>query len=136
MILRSPRTTFVALALATALTLAGCSPSPSTPDTAVSAQLEQTVLVITVAVAESNWATADSSLDELEAQVDAALAGGELTEERAAEIRAAIELVRADVAAGLQAQLDDDDDDDNDDESERDKPGQSDKNDKNDKDDD
>lgn len=92
------------LAVVVSVALAGCAPSTPAPDDSVTAQLEQTVLDVTVAVDESNWDDAAAGLDALEAQIDTALASGGLTTERAAEIRAAIELVRADIAAGIDDQ--------------------------------
>ena len=89
------------IALATALAISGCAFTSTSPDAATSRPLEQTVLAITTAVAAGEWATADRDLDALSAQVDTALAEGTLTVERAAEIRAAIDLVRDDIAAEL-----------------------------------
>lgn len=96
------RSTIMTITLAAILAVSGCAPASTAPSEAVSAQLEQTVLVITQAVVDSDWASADRDLDALEAQVETALAAGELSEERAVEIRAAIALVRADVAAGIE----------------------------------
>lgn len=94
----------VVLAVVVSAALAGCAPSTPAPDDAVAAQLEQTVLDVTTAVAEKDWDAAAADLDALEAQVDTALAAGGLSAERAAEIRAALELVRADVAAAADEQ--------------------------------
>ncbi len=91
----------LAIALAGVIALAGCAPSAPAPDAAVSAPLEQTVLVITQAVADDDWPAADRALDVLEGQVDAAFAAGGLTAARADEIRAAIDQLRADVEAEL-----------------------------------
>lgn len=100
----SRRALAVALTIAVSVTLGGCAPSTPAPDDAVAAQLQQTVLDVTIAITDEDWTAADADLDALEAQIDAALESGELSAERAAEIRSAIELVRADVAAGSDEQ--------------------------------
>lgn len=90
-----------ATALATVLALSSCAPSTPAPDEAVAAQLEQTVLAVTTAVADEEWAAAAADLDALEVQVDTAVAAGGLNADRAADIRAVIELVRAEIDAAL-----------------------------------
>lgn len=131
----STRTVITAIALVAALALSGCASASTTPSATVSAQLEQTVLALTQAVAADDWVSADRDLDVLEAQVETALAAGQLSEERAADIRAAIALVRADVTTGIENATPsesptptetpdkDDDDKDDDDEEESEKPG-------------
>ncbi|MDO9590339.1 MAG: hypothetical protein Q7J04_04280 [Microcella sp.] len=90
----------IAIGIGVALTLTGCAPAAS-PSAATTAQLQQTVLEITTAVADDDWESASADLDALEAQVAAAQASGDLSDERAAGIRMAIALVRTDVAAAL-----------------------------------
>ena len=95
------------LVIALSTTLVGCTPSPPAPDDAVASQLEQTVLAVTVAVAEEDWEKAAADLEVLEGQVDTALENGGISVERAAEIRSAIALVLVDIAAGIAEQAPD-----------------------------
>ncbi len=132
MIARRMRGSLLAVALAAALALAGCAPAAPAPDAAVSAQLEQTVLVISEAVAGDDWTAADRALEVLEGQVEAALAAGGLTAARADEIRAAIAVLRADVEAALDQPVETPSPTPSD---ENDKPGNRGGNDKNEKDD-
>ena len=89
----------VAAATCAALTLSGCAaqPEPSPYATAAAADLQQTVLHVTEAAGDGEYAAASTRLDELEVAAKVAHARGELTEARRDSILAAIALVRADL---------------------------------------
>ena len=89
----------VAAATCAALTLSGCAaqPEPSPYATAAAADLQQTVLHVTEAAGDGEYAAASTRLDELEVAAKVAHARGELTAARRDSILAAIALVRADL---------------------------------------
>lgn len=124
-----PRGALASIVIVAALAVSSCAPLSAAPEAAVTASLQQSVLGVTRAIAADDWGSATAELDALEAQVDAAVTAGDLTEERAAEIRAAFALVRADVAAGIEqstpeepVETEEPDPDDSDDDD-SDKPG-------------
>ena len=91
------RTTLAATAVAAALALGlgGCAPAqPSLPE-----DLHTSVVQIAQRASVEDFTGAMAELLLLERAVDTAVAAGELDEAREAEIRAAIELVRADLDA-------------------------------------
>lgn len=95
------RAPLAAMAITVVLALGGCAPASHDQSDAVSAQLEQTVLAVTDAIAAQDWSVAERDLAVLEGQVEAAAAAGTLTAERADGIREAIALVRGDVIEAL-----------------------------------
>src|SRR5829696_7790251 len=93
--------TVAAAAAAAALLLSGCASQqqPSPYATAAAADLQQTVLHVTRAAGDGEFAAARTRLDELEVGTKVAHARGELTEARKDSILAAVALVRADLEA-------------------------------------
>ena len=88
---------FLAALALSAGVLAGCAPTPSEISSAVSTELQTTVVAIADAAAAGDAATALAELDQLQQQLDAALADGSVSAERAAAIQTRIDLVRADL---------------------------------------
>ena len=87
--------TATAVSAALALSLGGCAAAqPSTSE-----DLHTSVVQIAQRASVEDFTGAMAELLLLERAVEAAVAAGELDEAREAEIRAAIELVRADLAA-------------------------------------
>lgn len=89
-------TLVAALALGAAI-LAGCTPTPTSTAPQLSTEMQSMVVAVAEAAAAGDSASALARLDELQQRVDAALAAGEVTPQRAAEIQAAIDLVRTDL---------------------------------------
>ena len=87
------------IALSSALLMTGCAAQnePNPYATATAAELQQTVLHVTDAAGDGDFAAARTRLDELEVAAKVAHARGELTEARQNSILAAIALVRADL---------------------------------------
>lgn len=77
-----------------ALALSGCASTAALTDTAAS-QLQQDVLAVTTAAKDGDVTGALAALDEASAELEAAYARGDVTEERHALITAAIAAVRA-----------------------------------------
>jgi hypothetical protein len=90
-----------AVALVGALVLSGCAAQDRQAPyaTATAADLQQTVLHVTKAADDGEFAAARTRLHELEVATKVAHARGELTEARHDSILAAIALVRADLEA-------------------------------------
>jgi hypothetical protein len=88
---------FLAALAVSAGILAGCAGTPSEISSAVSTELQTTVVAIADAAAAGDAATALAELDQLQQQLDAALADGSVSSERAAAIQTRIDLVRADL---------------------------------------
>ena len=80
--------------------LSGCA-SPAL-DEAAGSQLQESVVAIADAAAAGDLAGAVGGLDELQTELDAAIAADRVTAARAARIQAAIDAVRTDLAS-LQA---------------------------------
>ena len=93
----------LAAALAGAVLVAGLS-GCATPalDEAAGAQLQESVVAIADAAAAGDLAGAVVGLDELQTELDAAIAADEVTAARAARIQSAIDAVRTDLES-LQA---------------------------------
>lgn len=77
--------------------LAGCA--TATPDVTreVSSQMQAVVLSVAESAAAGDTVTALQRLDELQQRLDAAVAAGDVSAERAAAIQQAIDAVRADL---------------------------------------
>ncbi len=103
----SARAVITAIAISAALLLAGCSAHSGGDYSAIAARLQERVLAVSAAVADENWQSASDDLDALDAEVATALVRQQLTAERAEAIRIAIDLVRADVTAALDTELND-----------------------------
>ncbi|MEZ0448910.1 mucin-associated surface protein [Cellulomonas sp. ICMP 17802] len=86
------------LALAAVLVLAGCGGSTDlAPDRAHT--LQQTVLAVTQAAAESRWDDALAQLDEARTELDAGVDAGEVSTARYREVDAALDRVTAEITA-------------------------------------
>lgn len=79
--------------------LSGCAPQQPPLDSATADSLNATVVAVATAAEGDDPAGALAQLDALQGQLDAAVAGGSVTGERAAGIQWAIDLVRLDLAA-------------------------------------
>ncbi len=82
---------------AVAAVLAGCATAPLTLSRQASTDLQAGVVAVAESAAAGDQATALTRLDELQERLDAAVAAGDVTAERAASIQGAIEVVRADL---------------------------------------
>ena len=93
-------TALTTVLLAGTLLLAGCATSPAyTEETA--GDLQERVLAVTEAAANSDFPAAQVRIDELRVAANDALARGGLSAERHAAIVSALDLVQADVGAAL-----------------------------------
>lgn len=97
-----PRTVLPALVVAAVLGLTGCAGSAYDAETARA--LQDRVAAVSTAAAAEDWPTTETELMELETEAQTALARGEITQARADAIMASVVLVRADVAAALEAE--------------------------------
>ena len=99
------RTVLVAATLLIAgSALTGCSGGEPELKAAAAKQLQSGVLTVTTAAADGDFATAQSALANVQADVLAAAAAGDVTKERSQEIQAAIKLVSADLEAAIDAE--------------------------------
>ena len=89
----------ITLAVAALVVLSGCAPQQPPLDAATADPLNATVLAVATAADGDDPAGALAQLDALQGQLDAAVAGGTVTGERAAGIQSAIDRVRLDLAA-------------------------------------
>jgi uncharacterized membrane protein YgcG len=89
--------TFLVLAALSPGLLVGCAADPPTLSSGVSSQMQSAVVSIAESAAAGDFPAATAQLDKLQAQLNAALAAGEVTAEKAAAIQEAINLVRADL---------------------------------------
>lgn len=103
--MRRLRAMTAGLALTMCLVMAGCSPS-AIDDPTTEAGLQDRVLAVSVALAAEDWQAASGTLDALEVDVATALTNGAITDDRAAAIRAAIAVLRDDIAAELDPERD------------------------------
>ena len=83
--------------------LAGCAPFGARFDATTAGELQASVLAVTTAAAAGNLAEADAALDALEKDLREGTASGDIDPLRGARIQAAIDLVRADLAAAAPA---------------------------------
>lgn len=86
-----------------ALSLTGCGGAVPELGADAAAQLQQRALVVTKAAAGSDPAAALTSLEQLASDLDAAAADGRVSFKRHQNITAAVDAVRADLAAALAA---------------------------------
>lgn len=93
----------ITLALAGTLLLGGCASNQPTFDPAAAEDLQASVLAVSEASASGDLQGALTRLDELTVAVNDALARGAITPERHQAIVSAIDLVRADLAAAIEA---------------------------------
>ena len=77
--------------------LHGCAPSASAMNPATASRLQSDVDAVVSAVDASRWDAAIAALDQLEADVASAQAAGGVSDERAAQIRAARQRVLEDL---------------------------------------
>ena len=89
--------------IAASLVLSGCAGDEPLYDAGAADRLQQQVLTVSETSAAGDFETALLRLDELVVQVNDALARGEITPERHQSILSAIELVRADLLAAIEA---------------------------------
>jgi len=94
--MRRVTATFVAVALSLAA-LAGCTPAPTTLSEETSTDMQSGVVAVAEAAAAGDSVSALARLDELQQKLDAALAAGAVSAERADAIQTAIDAVRADL---------------------------------------
>ncbi|WP_166870548.1 hypothetical protein [Salinibacterium sp. ZJ450] len=97
------RRRLITLTLAGTLLLAGCASNQPTFDPAAAEDLQAGVLSVSEASASGDLQGALTRLDELTVAVNDALARGAITPERHQAIVSAIDLVRADLAAAIEA---------------------------------
>ena len=76
--------------------LAGCAPTPEVSDSAAS-QLQSSVQLVAGHAAAGDPAAAVTELEELQGLLDAAVASGDVGDERAAVIQTKVDAVRADL---------------------------------------
>jgi hypothetical protein len=88
--------TFTAIVLSLGM-LAGCTPAPTALSEEVSTAMQSGVVAVAEAAAAGDSVSALARLDELQQKLDAALAAGEVSADRAAAIQTAIDTVRADL---------------------------------------
>lgn len=81
--------------------LTGCSGGEAELKASAAKQLQSGVLSVTTAAADGDFATAQSALANVQADVLAAAAAGEVTADRSTEIQAAIKLVAADLETAI-----------------------------------
>lgn len=91
------RLSSVIASVALAAVLAGCAGTPPTLSSQTSTALQSGVVAVAESAAAGDQTSALARLDELQQTLDAALAAGDVTAERAAAIQAAIDAVRADL---------------------------------------
>ena len=125
------RRALAAMAVAAILALSGCAADDGYTDAAAQS-LQGAVLAVTQASSTGDWATAQAALDETATRLTAAVEAGDISEERAAEIIAAIAEVRADLDALIAAQENDTDSNNGNGPDGEGPPGQEDKDDKKD----
>ena len=89
--------------LAAVLVLSGCSAADPSIDDGTAQALDDAVVAVAEKASADDWAGALTELDALQATLDAAIAGGNVREDRATSIRAQADLVRADLAALIAA---------------------------------
>lgn len=94
--MRRVSVTFAAIALSVAV-LAGCTPAPTTLSEEISTDMQSGVVAVAEAAAAGDSVSALARLDELQQKLDAALAAGAVSAERADAIQTAIDAVRADL---------------------------------------
>lgn len=94
--MRRVAVTLTAIALSVAV-LAGCTPAPTTMSEEVSTDMQSGVVAVAEAAATGDSVSALARLDELQQKLDAALAAGAVSAERADAIQTAIDAVRADL---------------------------------------
>ncbi|KQY47422.1 hypothetical protein [Cellulomonas sp. Root137] len=92
------RAGWAALVVATALLCGSCAGSPELADDRA-ATLQQSVLAVSQAAAESRWADAQSLLAETRTALDVGANAGEVSTERYQQIDAALDQVASDLAA-------------------------------------
>ena len=93
---------FAAAVALTAGVLAGCAATPGDIADDASAQLQATVVSVAETAAAGDAAGALAQLDVLQQQLDAAVAAGSVTSERAAAIQSRIDVVRADLQPAVE----------------------------------
>ena len=89
--------TFAAALTLCAGVLAGCANPAPQISSGASTQMQTAVVSIAESAAAGDAASALAQLDQLQQLLDAALAGGSVTAERAAAIQTRIDIVRADL---------------------------------------
>ncbi|MGC5172645.1 hypothetical protein ACLQ2Q_18565 [Microbacterium sp. DT81.1] len=89
--------TLLAAAAIVAGALTGCAPSSTDLSHAVAETMQQSVVSVAESAAAGDSPAALATLDQLQAQLDGALANGDVSPARAAAIQSAIDLVRADL---------------------------------------
>jgi hypothetical protein len=92
----------VAAALAVGA-LAGCSSPPRAIEAPAAAAMQESVVAVADHAAAGDGAAALGALDELQRQLDEAVAAGSVSAQRAMEIQASIDLVRADLSTPVEA---------------------------------
>ena len=97
------RAGWLAPALAFMLVFSGCAQSDTDLNAESAAQLQSLVVSVAETAATGDYAAAMSELDALQAALDAARDQGEVSDERAATIQAAIDVVRADLVQAAES---------------------------------
>lgn len=98
------RAGWLAPALALMLVFSGCSQSGSDLSAAAAPELQSLVVSVAETAATGDFSAAVAELDALQAALDTARAQGDVTEERASSIQAAIDVVRADLLQAVESE--------------------------------
>jgi hypothetical protein len=93
----SRRAGWLATTLAAMVLISGCAPIDEDLSASTAEHLQTLVVSVAETAATGDAAAALLQLDALQQELDAAVAAGDVGDERAAAIRAAIDLVRADL---------------------------------------
>ena len=104
------RRAIAALGVAAVLVFSGCSADDGYSD-ATAQSMQEAVLAVTQASSDGDWEAAQHALDDAAARLDDAIAAGEISSERAAEIATAIAEVRADLLELITVQQQDSNED-------------------------
>ena len=92
-----------AVVVALGIGLAGCAPAGPVYTSEAAQALQSSVLAVTEAAAEDDPDSALARLDELQAALDAQLAGGGIDQARYDSVSAAVSAVRADLQSAIDA---------------------------------
>ena len=106
--MRARSTTFARTALAVVIlsvALSGCASAPDALAQATADRLQAGVRSVTAAASAGDFASAQSALDSLQADLLDAASAGDVTGSRSAEIQSAINLVGADLDAASAAAI-------------------------------
>ena len=96
------RAAWLVPALAVVLTISGCAQAETDVTAESSAHLQSLVVSVAETAATGDYSAAMAELDALQAALDAARGQGDVSDERAASIQVAIDVVRADLLQAVE----------------------------------